>query len=537
VQPEITTEKAAELRLRASEERFRSLTKNIPVMLHTIDREGRLLSVSDAWLERLGCQARDVLGRPVTDFMTADSASVHNSEAMAQVVRVGACKDVELQFSTAAGSRIDVLLSAIAEYDDARQLSSAMAVLIDITERKAVERQLAHAQKMETVGQLTSGLAHDFNNLLGVVYGNLQLMERTHCHDQGLLRRIHCSLAAVERGAALTRRLLGLSRRQPLEPELAAPNRLIENMMGILRTTLGETIELRHRLAPSLPMTRIDPCQLEAALLNLAVNARDAMPHGGALEIETGIEHVDRRATAGDDNVSPGAYVSITVSDNGVGISRETLDRVFEPFFSTKETGKGSGLGLSMVQSFVKQAGGHVRITSEVGVGTSVRLLLPASSQNAAAHGEAPCNFAETGCGEVILVVEDKDDVRDVTAALLETLHYRILTARTGAEALKRLRSTASIDLLFTDLVLPRGMNGIELAREAQALRPSLAIVFASGSAQSELLNGAIGASRNVVLKPCSREELARKVRQALRERPFRHAPSARASSIPWLEQ
>ncbi len=517
---DITAEKLAEQRLRASEERFRSLYTKTPVMLHSIDAEGHLLSVSDLWLERLGYSKEEVIGRKAREFMTPESVRDAAEQSMPQFFRDGFCKNVEYQFVTKSGEILDILLSAVAEYDEAGRPTRSMAALNDITERRIVERQLAQSQKMETVGQLTGGLAHDFNNLLGVVLGNLQLLERSLKSDEKAARRIAAAVKAVDRGAELNRRLLAFSRRQKLETEVIDPNPLVEGLSDMLTRTLGESIALDCRLGARISCVQTDPSQLESAILNLAVNARDAMPDGGRLTIETASIYLDEDDAAREHEVEAGDYVMLSVTDSGCGIAADKIDKVFEPFFTTKDVGKGSGLGLSMVYGFIKQTGGHVRVYSELNRGTTIRLYLPVADRSR-------CNFATSeelevdieGGRETVLVVEDQADVREVAVGLLEDLGYSVREAEDGRQALAILNEDEGIDLLFTDIVMPGGMDGTQVAKAARRLRPSLPVLYATGYAEAAVLReGEVKATENLVTKPYRREDLAIKIRQAFRE-------------------
>lgn len=517
---DVTQEKLSTEALKASEDRYRDLYNKTPVMLHSVDREGRILSVSDFWLEKLRYERDQVIGRKSTEFLTDESARKAKEEVLPAFMETGLCQDVEYQIVSGTGDVLDILLSAVAEYDEDGQVARSMAVLTDVTDRRIVEKQLVQAQKMESVGQLTGGLAHDFNNLLGVVMGNLQLVERSLKTDEKAKKRIASALGAVERGAELTRRLLAFSRRQALETETIEPNPLIEGFSDMLRRTLGESIDLECRLADDIPKVCTDPTQLESAILNLAVNARDAMPEGGKLSIETAFIVLDEDYAARESEVSPGNYVMLAVSDTGGGIPADKLDKVFEPFFTTKEVGKGSGLGLSMIYGFMKQSGGHVRVYSEVGVGTTVRLYLPTTSGvNAEATSDADLPEDAEGDGETILLVEDQEDVREVAVALLEDLGYSVIDAKDGQLGLALLESTSEIDLLLTDVVMPGGLDGAALAKAARAMRPELPILFATGFAEAAVLRrGDIKANENLVTKPYRRADLAIKVRQALEE-------------------
>jgi PAS domain S-box-containing protein len=515
---DITSEKEAEEALKAKEERYRRLYNNTPVMLHSIDAEGRLLSVSDFWLEKLGYGRDEVIGRKSTDFLTPESQSV-SEHVLADFMCTGLCKDVEYQMVCKSGAIIDVLLSAIAERDDTGAFINSLAVMTDITDRKQVERQFVQAQKMETVGQLTGGLAHDFNNLLGVVMGNLQLIERKLVDDEKAAKRIAAALTAVNKGAELTRRLLAFSRRQKLETETFDPNPLIESMSALLQRTLGASVSLQCSLGEDVAAVMTDPAQLESALLNLAINARDAMPGGGSLTIESSNIRLEA-GYADHEGIEPGNYVLIAVSDTGKGIEADQLERVFEPFFTTKDVGKGSGLGLSMVYGFIKQSGGHVRIYSEVGRGTTVRMYLPVGEDGAVpvlGNGlNEPTEDALSG-SETILVVEDQDEVRDIAVALLEDLGYALRQARDGRQALEILECDRDIDLLFTDIVMAGGMDGTQLASAVSERRPGLPVVFTTGYAEAAVLrDGDVKAATNLVTKPYNRTELAKKIRAAL---------------------
>jgi len=395
----------------------------------------------------------------------------------------------------------------------------------DITKRKLAEQEketlaleLLQAQKMEAVGQLTGGVAHDFNNLLAVILGNLQLIERRLGDDERQRKRVETAIHATLRGADLIERLLAFSRRQTLEPKDVDLNELVSGMTELSRRTLGEMIEIDLRLSSDLEPTHIDPGQLENALLNLAVNARDAMPGGGRLTIETANIDVDERYAAGHPGMSSGRFVLLTVADTGTGMSPDVLQHVFEPFFTTKEVGKGTGLGLSMVYGFAKQSGAYIDIRSEEGHGTAVDLYLPtAESADGAALEQAATADGCPGGDETILVVEDEADVRETAVALLEDMGYRVLEAENGPAALAMLDGRDDIDLLFTDVVMPGGMNGFELGREARQRRRGIAMLYASGYAWEtmdghERLNG----DDHVIGKPYQNEELARWVRNAL---------------------
>ena len=346
-------------------------------------------------------------------------------------------------------------------------------VLLDATDRHQLEEQLTQARKMEAVGQLTGGVAHDFNNLLTVVLGNVDMLARRAEDEARKARRVDAIRQAAERGRDLTRQLLAFSRRQHLSPVTLDVNNLIRGFAPLIQQAVGEAVTLDYALADGPLCAHVDPTQLETALLNLAVNARDAMPEGGVLSIST-ICEADKEADGVD-------WVSISVEDTGVGMAPEVRDRVFEPFFTTKEVGKGSGLGLSQVYGFVRQSEGEVRLDSDVGQGSIFRLRLPLSKQAAQAVRVETPRVELTGGDEKVLLVEDDPTVLSLTLDLLTGLGYQVTCATHAAEALEVLRSPAQIDLLFTDVVMPGGVSGVSLARTARELRPELAILLSSG--------------------------------------------------------
>jgi CheY-like chemotaxis protein len=371
---------------------------------------------------------------------------------------------------------------------------------------------------MEAVGQLTGGLAHDFNNLLTIVIGNLDLLLERLGKGGEIAAMAQLALDASLRGAALTRQLLAFSRRQPLEPKAFDLNELVADTIGLLRRTLGEQLEIETRCAADLWPVLADPAQLESAFANLAINARDAMPQGGRLAIETANKQLDFDYTARNVDVAPGDYVMLAVSDNGTGIAPSILDKVFEPFFTTKEQGQGTGLGLSMVYGFAKQSGGHVKIYSEVGHGTTVRLYLPRAGADRQRSDVRASERAEELFGDAkVLVVEDSAEVRRVAVNYLLAFGYRVIEAGSGPEALEQLAADATISLLFTDVIMPGGMSGLELAQKALALRPDLKVLFTSGYAETAIEGDpTVGLVGNLLSKPYRKEDLARKLREVL---------------------
>ncbi|WP_051520233.1 PAS domain S-box protein [Sphingobium sp. Ant17] len=347
-----------------------------------------------------------------------------------------------------------------------------------IRERKKLERQLVQSQKMEAVGQLTGGVAHDFNNLLQVIGGNLQLLEKDIAGNERQLRRVHNALAGVRRGAELASQLLAFGRQQALNPKPVNIGRLVRGMDDMLRRTLSETVEIETIISGGLWNCLVDPTQVENVILNLAINARDAMDRNGKLTIEVGNASLDEAYAAQHAEVVPGQYVMLAVTDTGSGIPHHILKKVFEPFFTTKDPGQGTGLGLSMVYGFVKQSNGHINIYSEVGEGTTVRIYLPHTRQNEEILASETPTAPQSMANEVILVVEDDDTVRATSVELLSDLGYTILEASNADNGLAIVNSGAKIDLLFTDVVMPGALKSQELARRAKQKLPSIQVLF-----------------------------------------------------------
>jgi signal transduction histidine kinase/CheY-like chemotaxis protein len=387
----------------------------------------------------------------------------------------------------------------------------------EVADRMNAEDALRQAQKMEAVGQLTGGVAHDFNNLLTIIVGGLDTIRRAKPEDQARIRRAaDMAQQGAQRAVSLTSRLLAFSRRQPLAPKPLDLNGLVRDMTELLHRTLGEQVELESVLAPRLWTIEADANQLESAVLNLAVNARDAMPQGGKLTIETGNTFLDDRYVETSAEVTPGQYVLIAVSDSGAGIPKDVLSRVFEPFYTTKEVGRGTGLGLSMVYGFVKQSGGHVTIYSETGEGTTVKMYFPRYHGSGVVEDVFEPVAAGGSAGEVVLVVEDNEDVRSYSVTILKEMGYQILEAGAVEGALSILQTDQRIDLLFTDVVLP-GRSGRVLADEARKMRPGLKVLFTTGYSRNAIVHhGRVDPGVQLLSKPFTYEQLAARVRDIL---------------------
>lgn len=386
--------------------------------------------------------------------------------------------------------------------------------------REAAETETRHIQKMEVLGQLTGGIAHDFNNVLAVIVGGIDLARRRlDKGDTNVSRFLDSALEGAQHASALTNRLLAYSRRQPLQPQTLDMNRLVSGMSEVLRRSLGERIEVETVLAGGLWRVLADPSQLESVLLNLAVNARDAMPEGGKLTVETANCHLDSNYAREHRDVTEGQYTMLAITDTGTGMAPDVLARAFDPFFTTKEVGKGTGLGLSQVFGFVKQSGGHVKIYSEPGSGTTVKIYLPRTHEAGVEEKERADQAALPGgaTNEIILVVEDDDRVRVVSVAALRELGYTVIHASNGEAALELLSDeNRKVSLLFTDIVMP-GMTGRVLADTAVQLRPDLKVLYTTGYTKNAVVhNGVVDAGARLLVKPYSLEQLATKVREAI---------------------
>lgn len=398
-------------------------------------------------------------------------------------------------------------------------------------ERQETEAALLQAQKMEALGKLTGGVAHDFNNLLQIISGNLQLLANEVESKPRAQKRLETAASAVDRGARLASQLLAFARRQPLEPVVMNVARQIRSMDDLLRRALGEGIELETVIAGGLWNTLADPTQIENVILNLAINSRDAMDGQGKLTIEAGNAMLDEHYADTHAEVTPGQYVMLAISDTGCGMSPDLIERAVEPFFTTKGEGQGTGLGLSMVYGFVKQSGGHFKIYSEVGHGTTIKIYLPRAFQQEVQRNEPPSGPV-VGGDETILVVEDDAEVRGTVVELLTSLGYRVLRASDGQSALTVLESGVQVDLLFTDVVMPGPVRSPDLARRAKALLPDLEVLFTSGYTENAIVHGGrLDPGVSLLSKPYRREDLARKVRHLLRNREQRLAAMAGSSA------
>jgi PAS domain S-box-containing protein len=477
------------------------------------DRKGVIEYVNSSLLDRLGYSAEEVIGNKPSLWRSGRTSAADYAQLW-QAILAGEDWHGEFENRCKNGSLISVSTTIAPIKDKSGGITHFISIQEDVTERRALEAQLRQAQRMEAVGQLTGGLAHDFNNLLTIVIGNLDLLLEEVALQEEVAGMARLALDASLRGASLTQQLLAFSRRQALEPKVFDLNELVDGTAHLLRRTLGEQVEIETNFAGDLWPALADPVQLESAFANLAINGRDAMSGGGRLTIETANKTLDSDYCARNVDVAPGEYVMLAVSDNGVGMAPEIVDKVFEPFFTTKVLGQGTGLGLSMVYGFAKQSGGHVKIYSELGHGTTVRLYLPRADTG---QQSADCRPAESVAAIApdarILVVEDDPEVRRVAVSHLLALGYRVIEAENGSAALAHLAHDADIDLLFTDVVMPGGLSGPALAMEARRLRPGLKVLFTSGYAETALENNsAAGIVSALLSKPYRKEDLVRKL-------------------------
>ncbi|MEX2481276.1 MAG: PAS domain S-box protein [Gammaproteobacteria bacterium] len=516
---DVTARKEAEQALRASNERFHLLAKATNDVIWDWDIDsgtvwwneglqlvfgyapGALGNGREAWLNRVHPDDRERIQHSIAAVLASPARNWTE----------------EYRFQHADGRFLSVIDRGFVIRDETGRPLRMLGAMIDVTERRDLDQRLRQSQKLEAVGQLTGGVAHDFNNLLTVILGNAEILSDSLTDQQQLRLLAEMTATAAERGAELTNRLLAFARQQALQPQAVDINRLAAGMENMIRRTVSEEIDIEFVRTGGLWLAEVDPGQLEAALLNLVINARDAMPDGGRLTVETANATLDDAYAAAQQEVRAGQYVMIAVSDTGAGMGEETLGKAFEPFFTTKGLGKGSGLGLSMVYGFVKQSGGHARIYSEPGQGTTVKLYLPRATAPARPIAPKLHDSDDSHGDEHVLVVEDDPLVRDHVVAQLEALGYRVTAANDGPAALTIIEQETHIDLLFTDVVMPGGLSGRQLADAAQQIRPHLKVLFTSGYSKNAIVHhGRLDRGVELLGKPYRRQELAAKVRKVL---------------------
>jgi PAS domain S-box-containing protein len=490
--------------------------------IYMLDPAGNVVNWNPGAQRIKGYVREDVLGQQISRFYTEEDRALGVPMRALQTAATAGKYETEGWRVRKDGSRFwaSVVINGIR--DSNGELIGFAKVTRDLTERRATEEQLRQVQKMESVGQLTGGVAHDFNNLLTVIIGNLDALQR-HLREpaadsERLKRLAENAMRGARRAEALTQRLLAFSRQQPLDPRPVDVGRLVAGMSDMLRRTLGEQIAIETALTGGLWQAEVDPNQLEVAILNLALNARDAVPNGGKLTLETANVFLDRAYAAGQSQVVPGQYVQLAISDSGEGMTPDVQARAFDPFFTTKDVGQGTGLGLSQVYGFVKQSRGHVKIYSEAGEGTTIKIYLPRLHAEQAIEGrqEEPAPVRGRP-NETILVVEDDEDVRASTTEMLRDLGYTILEAANARSGLHLLDGHPEIRLLFTDVGLPGGMNGRQLADAARGRRSNLKVLFASGYARNAIVHdGRLDPGVELITKPFTQDVLAARVRDIL---------------------
>jgi PAS domain S-box-containing protein len=506
------------LRRRSSErERFFSAvveSSNDAIITKSLD--GTITAWNQAAERLFGYSSSEAVGRHIR-LIVPEGRRDEMYDILERIGRGESVERVETKRLHKDGREVDVSLTVSPLRSATGEIVGASNIARDLTEKLAAEAQFRQAQKMDAIGQLTGGVAHDFNNILTVITGTIDILADAVADRPDLVPIAKLIDDAADRGAQLTKHLLAFARKQPLQPRDIEVNSLIVETAKLLRPTIGGQIEVSPKLAADVWPAMVDPSQLSTAILNLALNARDAMPDGGKLVIETRNVHLDEGYASMHNDLTVGDYVMVAVSDTGTGISAENIEKVFDPFFTTKEVGKGTGLGLSMVFGFVKQSGGHIKIYSEVGHGTSVKIYLPRSiGPGQSAEGTTPLAQVAGG-NETVLIVEDDALVRKYVIAQIASLGYSTLEAANAGDALKIIDDDVPIDLLFTDIIMPGSMNGRQLADEALRRRPSLKVLFTSGYTENAIVHhGRLDAGVLLLPKPYRKSELAKMIRVAL---------------------
>jgi PAS domain S-box-containing protein len=521
-------ERAAQLaesltKLETTERRFRLLVESVTdYAIYMLDPTGHIINWNPGAERTKGYTRQEIIGRHFSEFYTPEDLANELPQKALEIAERTGKYEAEGWRVRKDGTRFWASVVVNAIRDPERNLLGFAKVTRDLTERRAADERARQVQKMEGVGQLTGGVAHDFNNLLTIIIGNLETLQRNldlPAVDADRLRRsAENAMRGARRAESLTQRLLAFSRQQPLEPKPVDLGRLVSGMSDLLRRTLGEQITVETVMGAGLWRAHADPNQLELAILNLAVNARDAMPRGGKLTIEAGNVYFDEEYAATQAEVLPGQYVMLAVTDNGTGMPLDVQAKAFDPFFTTKDVGHGTGLGLSQVYGFVKQSRGHVKIYSEVGEGTTIKLYLPRVHSELVPADETATKLTARGSrDETILVVEDDADVRRYSCEVLAELGYRVVEAETGASALRLLDKNPDVQVLFTDVGLPGGMNGRQLADEARKRRPDLKVLFTSGYARNAIVHdGRLDAGVELLTKPFAQAALSAKLRDIL---------------------
>ena len=515
-QKEVAEERANVAQVLANRnEALRAIFDASPIGIYTTTQDGKVDRWNRTAEQIFGYSASEVMGTSIWDLdRTLEAEKDSSAPLLAELSHGEGFRNLQLRRRRKDGRIIDVSLNAAALHNHNGGDGGFVRMFEDISERTATEQQLRQSQKMEAVGQLTGGIAHDFNNLLSIIICNLELLREKLAPGSEDLEMSDMALDASLRGADLVKQLLAFSRKQNLDPKKIEVTELVRNMMNLLARSLGEQVEIVLEMTPGLWHANADPVQLQTALVNLATNARDAMPNGGKLVIQTENALLDESYVEQFADLNAGEYVMVTVTDSGQGMTPETVERAFDPFFTTKAAGTGTGLGLSMVFGFVKQSGGHVRIYSEPDLGTTVRLYIPrATGEPSVSDSPAEVQRQPRGCGARILIVEDNPDLAKSARRVLSEAGYEATVATSAGEALAILQDSASFEILFTDIILTRGANGIELAQEAVKLRPGIKVLFSSGFSEVALReSGKAVVAGHFLAKPYRKEELVARI-------------------------
>jgi len=518
IQSDITERKQLEKELRRTTALLHAaFHSNNSVCAITEPDTGKYIDVNDAWLRSLGYKREEVIGRTANDLNVWGSKE-NRKNVVQKISDANHLQGFEGWQVAKDGKRRDYIINADVLSIEGNEYLFFSGT--DITERNQMEETIRRTQKMEAVDQLIGGIAHDFNNILGIIQGNLELLEEEIPSNETALDQISRAQKGVRRGADITKKLLGFSRKKAKKVNLTLVNSFIENLENLISKSLTASVQVKTHLAHNLWSVSIDPGELEDAILNLSINARDAMPDGGLLIIETENKILDAEETTRNQHTKPGDYVVISVSDTGTGMTEEIKNKVLEPFFTTKGPDKGTGLGLSMVYGFAQRSGGYLKIYTEVGRGTKISLFLPrARKTTESVKTIKKINSALPRGTETVLIVDDEESLRDIATAYLQDLGYVTLAAKNGDNALKVLRTRPDIQLLFTDVVMPGNLDGYQLANTAQTEKPEIKILLTSGftKAREEILSGKDSAARDLVTnllgKPYNKAELAEAVR------------------------
>lgn len=502
-----------------SDDPLEPLFRAAPILMHSIDGKGKLVRVSQFWADKLGYRVDEMIGRPSVEFLTEESQRYAREVVLPKFFVSGSITNIAYDFIRKDGKIVPVLMSAIAEYDQDGSYVRSLAIMFDNSEAKRAAAQLQQEQRLDAIGGLVGGVAHDFNNLLAVVQGNLEFLDRDP-DDPNREEYITSALKAAQRGAELTQQLLTYGRRARLTPVVMDLNTVLGTADLLVRRLFPSNVSVETVAGAGLWKTKVDPALLETAILNILNNGRDAMPTGGKITMETRNVRIDEAyVDSRHEELEPGRYVMLAVSDTGLGMDQETLTRVFEPFFTTKEVGQGSGLGLSMVFGFLRQSNGAIRAYSEPGVGTTFRLYFPATQDEM--EDTAPQRlFPRTGLNnKTVLVAEDEVAVRKVLSRQLQFEDIQVIETCTGDEAYALFKNGLNVDLLITDIVMPGSLQGPELAERAREIMPKLPVLFISGYPTEAAIHGnGIKPTDRQLIKPVSQYQFMRNVAELLQQ-------------------